>query len=306
MPRPGSVANDGSELATGGIDQRRRHHGGVPRRTVVPRSGVLVRPNQNDGSGDVVARRKSGAEQQVVITLVFTSTATLDGVHKKRLAAEKSTRRSPGSDADRATGFGPACTITGTPGNDVLNGTPGDDVICGLGGNDTLIGNGGDDILLGGAGNDTLEGDDGNDTLDGGPGVDTCVQGTGNGTVSNCEALSEPTMSINDATVAEGNPGDTNQLVFTVTLASPLGVTATADYATADGTATAPSDYTTASGTLSIPAGATSTTVSVTVVGDAVFEPDETMSVVLSDPVAATLGDSTGSARSPTTIRSIS
>ncbi len=40
-----------------------------------------------------------------------------------------------------------ACTITGTPGNDVLVGTPGDDVICGLGGDDRLSGGGGNDTL---------------------------------------------------------------------------------------------------------------------------------------------------------------
>ena len=32
----------------------------------------------------------------------------------------------------------PACTVTGTPGSDILVGTPGRDVLCGLGGNDTL------------------------------------------------------------------------------------------------------------------------------------------------------------------------
>src|SRR4051794_24093984 len=34
------------------------------------------------------------------------------------------------------------CTVTGTPGNDVLRGTNGDDVICGGGGNDVLYGRG--------------------------------------------------------------------------------------------------------------------------------------------------------------------
>ena len=47
------------------------------------------------------------------------------------------------------------CTITGTPGADLLFGTPGRDVICGLGGNDVLDGGAGDDVLSGGKGNDT-------------------------------------------------------------------------------------------------------------------------------------------------------
>jgi hypothetical protein len=68
----------------------------------------------------------------------------------------------------------------------------------------------------------------------------------------------------------------------------------TVDYTTVDGTAQAPSDYAATSGTLSFPAGTTSKTVPVTVVGDSTFEPDETMSLVLSNPVAGTLGNATG------------
>ena len=66
----------------------------------------------------------------------------------------------------------PRCTITGTPGRDVLVGTAGHDVICGLGGNDLLDGGLGNDVLIGGAGNDSLEGGAGSDVLLGGPGND--------------------------------------------------------------------------------------------------------------------------------------
>jgi predicted extracellular nuclease len=48
------------------------------------------------------------------------------------------------------------CTISGTPGRDVLIGTGGDDVICGLGGDDVLLGRGGADVLIGGEGRDVL------------------------------------------------------------------------------------------------------------------------------------------------------
>jgi uncharacterized repeat protein (TIGR02543 family) len=72
------------------------------------------------------------------------------------------------------------CTITGTPGDDVLTGTPGDDVICGLGGKDTLVGRSGDDVLLGGDGADTLLGGAGTDVLEGGAGSDELVGGKGN------------------------------------------------------------------------------------------------------------------------------
>ncbi len=73
----------------------------------------------------------------------------------------------------------PACTITGTPGNDTLRGTARADVICGLGGNDVLIGNGGNDVLNGGAGNDRIDAGAGNDTVDAGTGNDTVSGGSG-------------------------------------------------------------------------------------------------------------------------------
>jgi hypothetical protein len=86
--------------------------------------------------------------------------------------------------AGPAVGAGPPakeskCTITGTPGNDVLIGTGGDDVICGLGGNDTLVGKGGEDMLIGGGGEDTLYGGAGDDVLIGGPGEDNLFGGAG-------------------------------------------------------------------------------------------------------------------------------
>ena len=64
------------------------------------------------------------------------------------------------------------CTITGTPGADLLFGTKGRDVICGLGGNDVLDGNGGNDVLYGGPGDDLVNGGNGNDVLYGGAGND--------------------------------------------------------------------------------------------------------------------------------------
>lgn len=66
----------------------------------------------------------------------------------------------------------PLCTITGTPGPDVLRGTPRADRICGLGGDDRIDGRGGNDRIVGGDGNDVLTGGFGRDTLVGGPGRD--------------------------------------------------------------------------------------------------------------------------------------
>ena len=72
-----------------------------------------------------------------------------------------------------------ACTITGTPGSDLLVGTSGRDVICGGGGNDVISGGGGHDRLVGGSGNDVLDGGVGNDELLGGSGRDRLAGGSG-------------------------------------------------------------------------------------------------------------------------------
>ena len=76
------------------------------------------------------------------------------------------------------------CTITGTPGGDVLRGTPGRDVICAGDGDDVVFGGNGGDLLLGGEGDDELDGGPGNDDVRGSNGDDTSVGGPGNDTVT--------------------------------------------------------------------------------------------------------------------------
>jgi Bacterial Ig domain/Bacterial cadherin-like domain/RTX calcium-binding nonapeptide repeat (4 copies) len=71
------------------------------------------------------------------------------------------------------------CTVTGTPGADVLTGTSQDDVICGFDGDDVLQGGGGKDRLLGGSGDDDLQGGGDNDRLRGGAGDDDLSGGGG-------------------------------------------------------------------------------------------------------------------------------
>jgi hypothetical protein len=83
-------------------------------------------------------------------------------------------------------------------------------------------------------------------------------------------------VSINNASVKEGNSG-TTAMVFTVSLSdSPLS-TVTAVYSTANGTATAGTDYLPTSGTLTFGIGQTSQTITVPVLGDTVVEPNETL-----------------------------
>jgi Tol biopolymer transport system component len=71
------------------------------------------------------------------------------------------------------------CTLTGTPGDDVLHGTSANDVICGGGGDDVVDGRGGNDRVMGGTGDDLVIGGPGRDVLFGGPGADDLWGGHG-------------------------------------------------------------------------------------------------------------------------------
>ncbi|MFN8587633.1 MAG: Calx-beta domain-containing protein [Candidatus Eisenbacteria bacterium] len=123
----------------------------------------------------------------------------------------------------------------------------------------------------------------------------TIGTGTGTGTITNDD--SQPVLTVNSPTQAEGNSG-TSSMAFTVGLSNPSAFAVSVNYATANGLATtADGDYVAASGTLNVPAGQTSGTVNVTVNGDAKYEDDETFTLALSSAVGATLGaPSTGGA----------
>ena len=82
--------------------------------------------------------------------------------------------------------------------------------------------------------------------------------------------------------------------VFSITLSHASSRTVTVDYATSDGTAQAGSDYTATSATLTFNAGDLSQTVEVTVLTDSEDEGQETLTLTLSNPSQATLGDATG------------
>ena len=100
-------------------------------------------------------------------------------------------------------------------------------------------------------------------------------------------------LSVDDVSVAEGDSGSTT-MQFTVTLDPAAKGEVTVDWATADGTATAGTDYTSGSGSLTFGVGETSKTVTVTVTGDTVDEPNETFTVTLSSAVGATLVKAVG------------
>jgi len=105
---------------------------------------------------------------------------------------------------------------------------------------------------------------------------------------------SQPSLSINDATVTEGNTG-TVMASFSVSISAASSQVVTVNYATANNTATAGSDYVAASGTVTFPANTTAPqTIAVTVNGDLVDEPNETFFVNLSNPTNATISGNQG------------
>ena len=109
----------------------------------------------------------------------------------------------------------------------------------------------------------------------------TLLKSQGVGTIANDDtAGGVGNISINDVTITEGNSG-TKVATFTV---SHTGSAAfSVNYATANSTATAGTsgDYLAASGTLNFAAGTSTQTVSVTIRGDTIYEPNETFFVNL-------------------------
>ena len=116
----------------------------------------------------------------------------------------------------------------------------------------------------------------------GGAGISTA---TGTGTITDNDT---PSFSIDDASVVEGDSGQTN-LTFTVTLSLQSSSALTVNYTTSSsgsgfGHATAGDDYTavTTAGSVTIAANTTSNTFNIVVSGDTTAEPDETFTVTLS------------------------
>src|SRR6476659_1743506 len=115
----------------------------------------------------------------------------------------------------------------------------------------------------------------------------------GVGTITNDDQV--PDISVDAEAATEGNSPATTTMTFNVTLSNPSDQTVTVDYATTDGTATtADGDYAAASGTVTFNPGQTAKTVDVTVDGDDTTEPDETLTLVLSNASNANILDGSG------------
>jgi CSLREA domain-containing protein len=102
-----------------------------------------------------------------------------------------------------------------------------------------------------------------------------------------------PTLSINDVSITEGDTG-AKSMSFTVTQSAASNLTVTADFATANNSATAPSDYVAAAGTVTFSPGQVFRSLLVTINGDVNFEPSESFTVTLSNPVNASFSKAQG------------
>jgi hypothetical protein len=124
----------------------------------------------------------------------------------------------------------------------------------------------------------------GNDGANWGPGPVGGTPGAANATIV--------TVSINNTTVTEQNGNVTATL--TVTLSSAAAEVVTVNFSTFDGTALAAEDYEAKSGQVTFQPGQTQQTIDVVVLGDLNQEDNEEFTVILNNPVNATLGDASG------------
>jgi Ca2+-binding RTX toxin-like protein len=119
----------------------------------------------------------------------------------------------------------------------------------------------------------------------------TIADATGVGTILDDELHTTPTIAVAAAAAAEPYLGHgTTTLAFRVTLTNRFFQDVTVDYTAQDGSALGGSDFTALSGTLTFASGETEKTLLVSVLGDAVADPDETMTLVLSNPQGGILG----------------
>jgi hypothetical protein len=117
----------------------------------------------------------------------------------------------------------------------------------------------------------------------------TLARNTATGTIVDDDGA--PSLYIADTTVVESTGTGNTTATFTVTLSLANATTVTVIYATANGSALDPADYTATGGTLVIPAGTLSATVSVNITRDSLYEPTETFTVNLANPVNANIVD---------------
>jgi hypothetical protein len=103
-----------------------------------------------------------------------------------------------------------------------------------------------------------------------------------------------PDITIGDVSLVEGNSGTTNAR-FTISLSFASTQLVEVDWVATNGSATlADSDFQNANGRASFPPGTTTQVVDVPVVGDLKLEPNETLTVDLSNPLFGVITDAQG------------
>ncbi|QOV90034.1 Calx-beta domain-containing protein [Humisphaera borealis] len=112
--------------------------------------------------------------------------------------------------------------------------------------------------------------------------------------VNDDQAVTVAGLSVNDVSITEGAGATTKNLAFTVSLSKKVAKAVTFSYATQGNTAASGTDFVAKTGTATIAANALSVVVNVVIKGDAVYEPDETFYLKLSNAVNATILDNTG------------
>jgi subtilisin-like proprotein convertase family protein len=108
-----------------------------------------------------------------------------------------------------------------------------------------------------------------------------------------CTNIPVPGLSVGDVAVIEGNSGR-SEATFPVRLSRASAQPVTVSFNTANGTALAGADYVATNGTAQFAVGITNQNITVGILGDMLFEGDETFSILLSAPVHATLARSLG------------
>ena len=102
-----------------------------------------------------------------------------------------------------------------------------------------------------------------------------------------------PSLSIDDASVIEGNSG-TTAIVFTISLSKSATNSITVEFATQSNSATSPKDYAHLDGQVEFSPGDLQQRVVIDVFGDTLAEADEEFVLKLFDPMGATIADGQG------------
>jgi large repetitive protein len=117
------------------------------------------------------------------------------------------------------------------------------------------------------------------------------ADGQGRGTITNDDPI--PALRVADLQLNEGQTG-ARTVIIKLILSNPSARAITVRLVTADETATAGQDYDAIDRTVTIAAGKSAVAVPITIHGDTTHEPNEQLTVTLSSPTNATLGDADG------------